>query len=269
MRPHNKLMSQLKKESKHAQVDLVVWGDYACFTRPEFKSERESYPVITPSAARGILEAIYWKPQMRYRILEIHIHSLGRRFSLLRNELASRQSSKSGDHRILIDENRQQRTSLILKDVAYRIRAWIDVRADEPSERIGKHLDSFRRRAETGACHHQPCLGCREFPAQFAPYGEPEIPKKISERNKELNDHFDFGTMLFDTAYITKGSHHQHKKEEMTFYHHRNRRRFKMAGHAERLFFHAQMNEGILRIPQDKYNEIAKLEGKQWDSIRH
>jgi len=258
----------LSEEAKHSKVDLVVWGDFACFTRPEFKSERESYEVITPAAARGLLEAIYWKPQMRYRILEIHVHSLGRRFSLLRNELPSRQTVKptANEHRIMIDNDRQQRTSLILRDVAYRIKAWIDIRADEPEEKIGKHLDCFRRRAETGAYHHRPCLGCREFPAHFAVFSDKHIPEEIQSRNKGLSNHF--GTMLFDTAYIQKGSHHQHG-DEMTFYHHRGRRRYKMAGHAERIFFKAEMNEGIIAIPQGKYDEIAKLEGKTWDSSRH
>ncbi|MFV0337483.1 MAG: type I-C CRISPR-associated protein Cas5c, partial [Chthoniobacterales bacterium] len=212
-------MNNTFNETENAKVDLVVWGDYACFTRPEFKSERESYQVITPAAARGILEAIYWKPQMRYRILEIHIHSLGRRFSLLRNELASRQSvsANKGEHRLMIDEDRQQRTSLILKDVAYRIRAWIDIRADEPNEKIGKHLDSCLRRVRAGTYHHRPTLGCREFPAHFAAYGNSEIPEKYRECNTNLNDHL--GTMLFDTAYIKSGSFHQ-SSDEMTFYHH-------------------------------------------------
>lgn len=239
------------------QVDLMVWGDYACFTRPEFKAERETYPCITPSAARGLLEAIYWKPQIRYRILEIHICRPIRRFSLLRNELEHRQTDEN--HKgIFADDQRQQRNSLILRDVAYRIKAWIDIRADEPEETIGKHLACYQRRIDNGASHHQPCLGCREFPASFAAFGSSDIP--VKHQPESINDHF--GTMLFDTAFVPVGN-------EMSFYRHKNRNKGIVSGSAKRLFFPAEVTNGILYVPQNRYEEIAKLEGKKWVSIKH
>jgi CRISPR-associated protein Cas5d len=239
-------------------VDLMVWGDYACFTRPEFKAERETYPCITPSAARGLLEAIYWKPQIRYRILEIQICRPIRRFSLLRNELEHRQTA--GGEPIFADDShqRQQRNALILRDVSYRIKAWIDIRTDEPGEKIGKHLDCYQRRAERGAAHHQPCLGCREFPASFAPFGSGDIP--VKQEPEPINDHF--GTMLFDTAYMPVG-------DEMTFYRHKNRKKGIISGTAKRLFFPAEVRDGKISVPQGMYDEIAKLEGKKWASTMH
>lgn len=239
-------------------VDLLVWGDFACFTRPEFKAERESYPCITPSAARGLLEAIYWKPQMRYRILEIHIHQKGSRFSLLRNELESRQTDRGTG--VFVDDIRQQRNSLILRNVAYRIIAWIDIRADEPGENIGKHLSCYERRASVGAYHHKPVLGCREFPANFAHYGSENIDPNLPNAPESINE--SFGTMLFDTAFVPKG-------DEMTFYRHVNRKKGIVQGSARRFFFEAKAENGIIKVPQERYNEIAKLEGKQWVSTKH
>jgi len=240
-------------------VDLLIWGDFACFTRPEFKAERESYPCITPSAARGLLEAIYWKPQMRYRILEIHIHRKGSRFSLLRNELKSCQTDRGTG--VFIDGgNRQQRNALILRDVVYRIIAWIDIRADETGEHIGKHLSCYERRAAIGAYHHKPVLGCREFPASFAQFGSGNIAPNLPNAPESINE--SFGTMLFDTAYIPRG-------DEMTFYRHANRKKGIVQGSAKRLFFEANVESGIIKVPQGRYNEIDKLEGKQWVSIKH
>jgi CRISPR-associated protein Cas5d len=239
-------------------VDLMVWGEYACFTRPEFKAERETYPCITPSAARGLLEAIYWKPQIRYRILEIHICRPIRRFSLLRNEIKDRQTK--GGEPIFADDSKQrvQRNSLILRDVAYRIKAWIDIRTDEPGETIGKHLACYQRRIERGASHHQPCLGCREFPASFAQFGTDGIP--VKQEPEPIDDHF--GTMQFDTAFLPVG-------DEMTFYRHKHRSKGIVSGSAKRLFFPAEVTNGVLSVPQGKYDEIAKLEGKKWGSIAH
>src|ERR1035438_6706512 len=102
-------------------VSVKVWGDYACFSRPEFKVERVSYPIITPSAARGVLEAIYWKPAFRYEIRRIHVLKLGSQTTILRNEIEERQ----GDKPFRVEEKRQQRTSLILTDVEYMIEAEI------------------------------------------------------------------------------------------------------------------------------------------------
>jgi CRISPR-associated protein Cas5d len=254
------------KTSEHKSVvDILVWGRYACFTRPEFKAERESYPVITPSAARGLLEAIYWKPQMRYRIQSIHIHRRGERFSLFRNELKDRQTHrapKNGESLgINIDENRAQRHSLVLTNVAYRIVAWIDIRADEPEERIGKHLATFRRRTRTGSYHHRPVLGCREFAADFAPTFSCGIPEDIRIADNSICD--DYGPMLFDTAYV------MNQKGPMTFYQHANQSRKIVKGTAQRIFFKAKAEAGVISVPQSKYDELDQLEGKVWDSTRH
>lgn len=278
-------------------VDIRVWGEYACFTRPEFKVERVSYPVMTPSVARGILEAIYWKPKIRYRIQRIGILELGSQWSLLRNEIASRQNKdskgmeyalkvladpereikKAGKNKtkeetaedtarkqfILIDDDRQQRTSLVLKDVAYRIQAWIELRNGETN--IGKHLDSFRRRAENGQYFHKPFFGCREFPVDFELLGE----KKDSDRNIEPDEslNMSIGSMLFDTAYIENEVYHKaHKEDRLEFWRHENDEPREAKGYAKRLFFNAEIKNGWLvekdseSLPKHLFDELTRLE---------
>jgi CRISPR-associated protein Cas5d len=288
-------------------VDIKVWGDYACFTRPEFKVERVSYPVMTPSAARGILEAIYWKPQIRYRIQRIGIlrhpclkegeSPIGREWSLLRNEISSRQNkdAKGMDYAlrvlaapegqvkkpgkgktkaetaediasrqfVLIDDDRQQRTSLILKDVAYRISAWIELHNGEMN--IGKHLDCFRRRAEHGQYFHKPFLGCREFAADFEWLG------LKTDEDKDITPPHDLfrtiGTMLFDTAYIENPDHFaMHEEDRHEFWRHENNEVFRAKGYAKRLFFNAEVKHGWLvekdknSLPDSLYDELTRLE---------
>ena len=152
-------------------VKLKVWGEYACFTRPEMKVERVSYDVITPSAARGILEAIYWKPSIRWKIDRLHILNPIRFSSVKRNELGSKLSAINARKamndgkspvKIFIEENRQQRTSTVLKEVAYIIEAHFDFTSNEDNN-AGKHLDIFYKRAEKGQCFNTPYLGCRKF----------------------------------------------------------------------------------------------------------
>src|SRR5688572_30171007 len=173
-------------------VRLKVWGDHACFTRPEMKVERVSYDVMTPSAARGILEAIYWKPAIRWVIDRIHVLKPIRFQSIRRNEVGSKapvkkiktamnQGSLEGLC-LLVDQDRQQRASTVLTDVAYVIEAHFELLPDKagPDNSEGKHLDMFNRRAARGQCFHQPCLATREFAARFellapeAPLPEPE-----------------------------------------------------------------------------------------------
>jgi CRISPR-associated protein Cas5d len=242
-------------------VDIKVWGDYACFTRPEFKVERVSYPVMTPSAARGILEAIYWKPQIRYRINRIGILELGTQWSLLRNELSSRQSLNG---RLVIDDDRQQRTSLVLKNVAYRIQAWIELRDGETNN--GKHLDCFRRRAEHGQYFHKPFLGCREFAAEFEWLGG---RKGDEEAIRPPGLSLPIGTMLFDTAYIENTEHHQkHKQDRLEFWRHEDGEAREAKGYARRLFFNAEVKNGWLvgkdrsSLPDSLHNELARLEAR-------
>ncbi|UCD29388.1 MAG: type I-C CRISPR-associated protein Cas5 [Planctomycetota bacterium] len=158
-------------------IKLKVWGDFACFTRPEMKVERVSYDVMTPSAARGILEGIYWKPAIRWVIDRIHVLNPIRFMNIRRNEVASKiplkkvkAAMKNGRTplEIFVDDvkQRQQRAAMILRNVSYVIEAHFEYTSKEDNN-DGKHLDEFNRRARKGKCFNQPYLGCREFPAHF------------------------------------------------------------------------------------------------------
>jgi len=168
-------------------IKLWVGGARACFTRPEMKAERVSYDVITPSAARGILEAIHWKPAIRWVVDKIHVLKPIRFESLRRNEVGSKISERNVKTAmnsgrldglgIFVDEDRQQRASTILRDVAYVIEAHFELTAKaEDDDTEAKHAEMFRRRAEKGQCFHQPCLGTREFVADFRLIEE-ELPR--------------------------------------------------------------------------------------------
>jgi CRISPR-associated protein Cas5d len=160
-------------------VQLKVWGDYACFSRPEFKVERVSYEVITPSAARGILEAIYWKPEIRWIVERIRVLNPIRFTNIRRNEVGVKipagtvkkaMADGKGNLGIFIEEERQQRAALILRDAAYVIEARFEL-TNLSDTNTGKHKDIFMRRASSGQCYHRPYLGCREFPAFFELFG--------------------------------------------------------------------------------------------------
>jgi CRISPR-associated protein Cas5d len=194
-------------------VKLLVRGDYACWTRPEMKAERVSYDVMTPSGARGILEAIYWKPQIRWVVERIRVFNPICFTNIRRNEVAVEGKSghkistvkvnslmQGGTEALCIyaDEHRQQRASLLLKDVCYGIEARFDVvdttEVDGRTnpEPAGKHLDIFNRRVKKGQCFHRPYLGTREFAAYFEPVETwPECPE-------ELRGERDLGFMLHD-----------------------------------------------------------------------
>ncbi len=159
-------------------IRLLIQGERACFTRPEMKVERVSYDALTPSAARGILEAIHWKPAIRWTIDRIHVLNPIRFESIRRNEVGSKispasvtKAMKAGTPDGLanhVDEDRQQRAATILRDVAYVIEAHFDLTPKAgPDDSVGKHLDIFNRRARKGQCFQQPCMGVREFPANF------------------------------------------------------------------------------------------------------
>ena len=192
-------------------VRLHVWGDRACFTRPEMKVERVSYDVPTPSAARGILEAIHWKPQIVWIIDRIHVLHPIRTQTFRRNEVGSRASAtlaaramKSGDLAnvgLIADRDRQQRASTILTGVAYLIEAHFELTAKGHGEDPAKHASMFNRRAETGQCFHRPCLGTREFPADFAlvPDGAPLPTSTLPERDRDR----DLGWMLHDIDFAS------------------------------------------------------------------
>lgn len=163
-------------------IKLRVKGDYALFTRPEMKVERVSYDVMTPSAARGILEAIYWKPAIRWVIDRIHVLRPVRFENIRRNEMANRVSVNQSDMEKgkpiyrFIEEDRQQRASLVLRNVDYVIEAHFELTGTDDSD-PGKHLAMFERRAKKGQCFHRPYFGCREFSVDFEWCDElPESP---------------------------------------------------------------------------------------------
>jgi CRISPR-associated protein Cas5d len=203
-------------------LEVLVWGDYACFTRPETKVERVTYPVPTPSAARGVLEAIFWKPEFRWQVQEIWVLKPVQYVSLLRNEVNSRQSEASAKQWVkhgggyVAAENREQRHTLALRDVAYIIRADVELRPDV-QETPAKYRDQFRRRVEEGRCFQRPYFGCREFAAYFDKPSGGEHPVDVSE---------DLGSMLYDLDYAADGS-----------------------GKAVPRFFAARLEGGILRVP--------------------
>lgn len=167
-------------------VKVEVWGEYACFSRPEMKVERVSYDVMTPSATRGLLEGIYWHPGLQWRIDKIYVLSPIRMTNIRRNEVKSKTSANSmrtamtgGRTELFLStsEDIQQRASLVLQDVHYVIEAHFEM-TDKASEgdNPGKFQDIIKRRLHKGQCFHQPYLGCREFPARFREWPGGEIP---------------------------------------------------------------------------------------------
>ncbi len=167
--------------NKDNRITLRVWGDFACFTRPEMKVERVSYPVMTPSAARGILEAVFWEPEMYYLIDTIHVIKRGEWFSARRNEVISvismdnvKQWMKAPEKVSPIQagggaDHGTQRNMLALRNVEYLITAEVKLTqlANRSSCNIPKYLGQITRRAASGKCFHRPCLGVREFDAAF------------------------------------------------------------------------------------------------------
>ena len=155
---------------------LEVAGDYACFTRPEMKVERVSYDLITPSAARAVFESILWKPGLRWRIRRIEVLNPVRWISVRRNEVGAVASSRNalaamnegrGRMALYVEDERQQRAGLFLRDVAYRLHADLELQSEEARGNPGKYFSMFERRANQGQCVNQPYLGCREFAASF------------------------------------------------------------------------------------------------------
>jgi CRISPR-associated protein Cas5d len=186
-------------------VRLLVSGDYACFTRPEMKVERVSYDIITPSAARGILEAIHWKPAIRWVVDRIRVLRPIRFETLRRNELGHKISAGSAqtamnrgraDLHTIIEDDRQQRAATVLRDLGYIIEAHFELTPlAGPDDNEGKHLDCFNRRARKGQCFQRPYLGCREFPADFRLLEDGEEPEDALPTDQRDRD---FGWMLHD-----------------------------------------------------------------------
>lgn len=211
-------------------VKLKVWGEYACFTRPEMKVERVSYDVMTPSAARGILEAIYWKPSITWIIDRIHVLNPMRFDNIRRNELARKLAvgtvkKAMNDSRspveTFIEDDRQQRAAMVLRDVCYVIEAHFDFNGDEDNL-PAKHKDIFERRARKGKCFHQPYFGCREFPASFVLI-EGDVP------NSKLSGNQDLGWMLHDIDF---------------------------ENNMEAKFFRAGMRDGVIDVPPFHGEEV-------------
>jgi CRISPR-associated protein Cas5d len=188
-------------------VRLRVWGERACFTRPEMKVERGSYDCLTPSAARGILEAVHWKPAIRWVIDRIHVLKPIRFQSFRRNEVGAkisadkaRSAMKAGSTAglgLVVEDNRQQRAATLLVDVDYVIEAHFDLTDKaKDDDTPAKHISMFSRRAESGQCFHRPCLGAREFAAEFTliPEGVPLPPSALPPDQRDR----DLGWMLHD-----------------------------------------------------------------------
>jgi CRISPR-associated protein Cas5d len=225
-------------------VKLEVWGDLAAFNRPEMKVERVSYDVMTPSAARGILEAIYWKPEMRWVIDAIHVLAPIRFTHVRRNEVSSvipvkgatgvQQAMKTGTGILGLDiqRARQQRAAMVLRDVRYGIAAHVDVvDAGNGASPEAKHLEMFKRRAARGQYFHHPYLGVREFPAYF------RLVEAFPDAPEELRGERPLGYVLHDIEYVESPTG---KVIESN----RGRRL-----DATPRFFHATLVDGVLKVP--------------------
>ena len=216
-------------------IKVEVWGDYACFSRPELKTERMSYDVMTPSAARGLLEAIYWHPGLRWVIDRIYVMQPIRFTGIRRNEVKSKisadnvRSAMSGGKQevyLCTSEDIQQRAATVLQDVRYVIEAhFVMTGQAAPSDNAGKFCDIMRRRLEKGQCYHQPCFGVREFPAQFRLWPGGEIPTTGETR--------DMGLMLYDMDYSDL----------------RN---------ITPMFFRAALENGVLNVPAPESPEVLR-----------
>ena len=221
-------------------IKLLIRGDNACFTRPEMKVERVSYDVITPSAARGILEAIHWKPAIRWVIDRIHVLEPIVFESVRRNEVASKISARSvmsamkkgttENMHIISDDGkeRQQRAATILRNVAYIVEAhFVLTNKAGTGDNVGKHLDMFTRRAKKGQCFHHPYLGTREFPTEFTLIENDELPEStLQEKDKNK----DFGWMLHDIDFENDNTPH---------------------------FFRAIMTDGVIEVPPFYSSEVS------------
>ena len=215
---------------------LEVWGDMACFTRPELKVERVSYDVITPSAARAIFESIFWKDAIRWEVTKIEILNPIKWTSVRRNEVGA--VAGKNIKSIYIEEKRQQKNALLLKDVCYRIYAkliFIPVRdrknlKHEPGvyENPGKYNAMFERRAAKGQCFNQPYLGTREFAASFQ-----FVDPSVGDLRPAIEEDRDFGIMLYDMD-------------------------FSDINNVQPMFYRAKMVQGMIMVPAYNSEEILR-----------
>ncbi|EKU87705.1 type I-C CRISPR-associated protein Cas5c [Bacteroides oleiciplenus] len=215
---------------------LEVWGDMACFTRPELKVERVSYDVITPSAARAVFESIFWKDAIRWEVTKIEVLNPIKWTAIRRNEVGA--VAGKNIKSIYIEEKRQQKNALLLKDVRYRIYAkliFIPVRdrknmKHDPGfdENPGKYNAMFERRAAKGQCFNQPYLGTREFAASFR-----LIDKNAEDLRPAIDENRDFGIMLYDMD-------------------------FSDIKNVQPMFYRAKMVQGAIMVPAYNSEEILR-----------
>ena len=244
----------MNKNFYNKTFTLEIWGDYACFTRPEMKVERVSYDIITPSAARAIFEAIFWKPAIRWNIKKIEVLAPIKWISVKRNEVGTLMSTNSNG--IFIEDNRQQKSGLFLRDVKYKIYAELEFipvaqrpevenpvpsylsdaeakngnETNEPKkdENPGKYNAIFERRAKKGQCFNRPYLGCREFSCMFRLIDENEEAK-----TQPINETRDLGFMLYDIDFTNKNA-------------------------PNTLFYRAKMEKGVVFVPDRDSKEVLK-----------
>jgi CRISPR-associated protein Cas5d len=236
-------------EYHNKEFCIEVWGDYACFTRPEMKVERVSYDVITPSAARSVFEAIFWKPAIRWNVTKIEVIEPIKWISVRRNEVGSVMSERSPH--LFIEDNRQQRAGLLLRDVRYRLYAQLEfinmqnrkqhtravndllINVEEKNdagkdENPGKYNAMFERRARKGQCFNQPYLGCREFSAHFRLIENPQ-----NETIQPINEDRELGFMLYDMNFTNPED-------------------------PQAMFYRPVMKQGVIIVPPKDSEEVRK-----------
>ena len=223
-------------EYRDKEFCLEVWGPIACFTRPELKVERVSYDVITPSAARAIFEAIFWKPAIRWQVTKIEVLNPIKWTSIRRNEVGATASKNP----IFIEDKRQQKNSLMLRDVRYRIHAKLEFiplrerkeqsNAEEhPDENPAKYYAMFERRASKGQCFNQPYLGTRECSASFK-----LIDPEKDALEAAINESRDLGIMLYDMDFEAN------------------------LKNPPAMFYRAKMENGVIIVPPKESEEVLR-----------
>lgn len=212
-----------------------VCGPLACFTRPEMKVERVSYEVMTPSAARGAIQAVLWKPQLCWHIRRIEVLAPIRWTSFRRNEVQSRMSPRSQE--LFIEEDRTQRNTVALRDVDYVVEAWFELtRKAGPGDSVAKYVEMFRRRLAKGQWHYAPYLGCREFAAELSP--ALDAPPPLADADRPL------GLMFYDFDYPDFDGGDAEPEAEL-----------------RPLFFEARLAHGVLHVPPR--DEVRRRVGQE------